>query len=73
MNAKVHADLIDLIARILDKPRKAEPAAEDSARDAVLLQQINAQISRTAPMAMEPLLIWLEDNSPTSNTIGEER
>jgi hypothetical protein len=55
----------------VDKPPKAEPAAEDSARDADLLRQVNAQISRTAPVAMEPLLIWLEDKGPTSNTIGE--
>lgn len=46
--------------------RQVPPALPaDSAEDALLLQQVNAQISRTAPLAMDPLLLWMEDNDST--------
>jgi hypothetical protein len=45
--------------------RQAPSAPTDSAEDEILLEQVNAQISRTAPVALDPLLIWMERNDST--------
>jgi hypothetical protein len=71
MAAAAAVVILVLVFPRVDKPR--EPAADDPAQDALLLQRVNAQISRTAPIAMEPLLIWMEDKNATTDKIGEER
>jgi hypothetical protein len=57
----------------VDKPPKTPTPAHDSAQDALLLQQVNDRIARTAPLAMEPLLIWMDDENPMKDGIGEEQ
>lgn len=55
------------------KTPTTQPPTDDPAQDALLLEQVNARISRTAPLAMEPLLIWMEDKTPTKDRIGDEK
>lgn len=57
----------------LEKSQNAQPPIDESAQDALLLQQVNARISRTAPLAMDPLLIWMEEKESTKERIGEEQ
>lgn len=71
--AAVAVGILVLVTPRVDKDRKAEPLGADPVQDVLLLEQVNAQLSRTAPMAMEPLLILLEDKDPTKEKIGEER
>lgn len=54
-----------------DEDQKPQLGGDVSAQDALLLQQVNTQLSRTTPMAMEPLLILLEDKDSTKEQIGE--
>jgi hypothetical protein len=63
--------ILFLVFPEVEKAGKPRPLLQD--QDALLLQQVNDRISRTAPLAMEPLLIWMEDKNPTKNKIGEER
>jgi hypothetical protein len=67
---------IAVLALVLPRPEESQPVpppVDESAQDALLLQQINARISRTAPLAMEPLLIWMEERDSTKDRIGEEQ
>ena len=56
-----------------DKSQSAPPPVDESVQDALLLQQVNARISRMAPLAMEPLLIWMEEKDSAKQRIGEEQ
>jgi hypothetical protein len=62
-----------LVLPPLEKSRDAQPPVDELVQDALLLQQVNARISRTAPLAMEPLLIWMEKTDSTTNRNGEEK
>jgi len=70
------AAAIAVLILALPRPEKSQPApppVDESVQDALLLQQVNARISRTAPLAMEPLLIWMEEKDSTKERIGEEQ
>lgn len=43
-----------------ERSREQQRAAEQAREDAILLQKVNAGLSRTVPRSLEPLLGWEE-------------
>jgi anti-sigma factor RsiW len=71
--AAAAAAILVLFLPRAEESRQIPSLIEDTAQDALLLQQVNARISRTAPVAMDPLLRWMEEEKPTKEGIGGEQ